>query len=71
MNRNSRRALTATEDEAVQCVMEIVKRDGCLNLDVTVSTLPSHIEISRRSMANILNDKLGMTKICSRWGPGC
>lgn len=67
--QRSGRPSTATEGEAVNCVSVIVERDGRLTLDDIVESLPPHIEISRRSVATILNDKLGMTKVCARWVP--
>uniref|UniRef100_A0A0K8SZ19 Mos1 transposase HTH domain-containing protein n=2 Tax=Lygus hesperus TaxID=30085 RepID=A0A0K8SZ19_LYGHE len=65
----SGRSSTATEGEPFEHVRSLIDANGRLTLDDIFMKLPPHIEISRNSVANILSDKLGYTKVCARWVP--
>jgi histone-lysine N-methyltransferase SETMAR len=61
----SGRPVDATSDENCKAVEDLVMNDRRL----TVSEIAASISISVGSVDTILNEKLGMSKVCARWVP--
>ena len=61
----SSRLSTALTDESIRAVEEVVMWDR----QISVRSIADELGISKTSLYKIMNDYLGMKKVCTRWAP--